>query len=256
MSCEQKPYEILNEGSDYPILLMAEHAGKVFPEAYGMLGLAPELLEQERNLPFDFGAAEVVRRMAEKTGATALLGTFSRLIVDLNRDETSPELITTKAHGFPIPLNADISEQERASRIARYFTPFHERAEREIARLRARHPALAVFSIHTYTPAVGLAHAGDPSAKAPDIGVLYQDESALLASVQTVLSHAPNVAAAPNFPYDLRNFPTSSIHRHGVNRGLPTVGVEISIARLHGPADYDFWSEVLAQAMQDYVRAV
>jgi len=90
MSSDQAFVEVLNEGSVFPVLLTAEHAGRLIPLADATMGLPLDLMEQERNLLFDFGSAEVVRRVAQKLGGTAVIGIVSRLIVDLNRGPSPP----------------------------------------------------------------------------------------------------------------------------------------------------------------------
>jgi len=150
-------------------------------------------------------------------------------------------------------LNAGLSPQERENRIKTYYEPYHQRVDAEIARLRPICSNFSFFSIHTYTPTLGAKLTGVPLDRMPDIGVLFQDESPLLSSLQKTLSTRSGVTVAPNFPYDLRQYPTSSLHAHGINQGIPTVGIEISIDRLHGPDDYEFWSDVLVETLRDYI---
>src|SRR5690606_4210430 len=70
------------------LLLLCDHAANALPPGLGTLGLgtlglAPELLDT--HIAHDIGAAAVTRALAAAWGAPALLGRWSRLLVDLNR---------------------------------------------------------------------------------------------------------------------------------------------------------------------------
>ena len=77
--------------ADSPLLFLCDHASNALPPAYGRLGLEPELFAT--HIASDIGAAEVTRTLAAQFGAPAILGRWSRLLVDLNRGEDDPTLV-------------------------------------------------------------------------------------------------------------------------------------------------------------------
>jgi predicted N-formylglutamate amidohydrolase len=77
------PVEILNENGASGIVLLCEHASNHVPADYAELGLPSEQLN--RHIAWDIGAADVARRLSNLLDAPAFFGTYSRLLIDLNR---------------------------------------------------------------------------------------------------------------------------------------------------------------------------
>src|SRR6185312_16277559 len=95
-------------------------------------------------------AAAVTRTLAASYDAPAFLGTWSRLLVDLNRGADDPTIVMKLSDGSIIAgnRNADV-----AQRIADFHAPYHAAIEAEIARQRAKGAVPALISMHSFTPA-------------------------------------------------------------------------------------------------------
>src|SRR3546814_15248109 len=76
-------FRCLNEQGRSPVVLICEHASNHIPAEYDGLGLDAETLHD--HIAWDIGAAAVTRALSRKLDAVAFLGTFSRLLIDLNR---------------------------------------------------------------------------------------------------------------------------------------------------------------------------
>ncbi len=244
----QPSYHLINEDISSPLLLLCEHGGKALPTSYGTLGVTPEVIKTERNLLYDCGTANVTRMVAQKTGSSAVIGHYSRLLVDLNRLENSPELMPLKAHGYIIEGNQDLSLEERTLRLETYYEPYHQKIEDLLAGRLSQGISPHLFSIHSYTPHVALAQAEDNSKPAPDIGLLYTQESPLLDILRDVFESASGISMEENYPYDLRKVSPGSLFKHGTKNNIPSVAVEISIDRLKTAEDELFWAELLTKA--------
>lgn len=241
-------FDLLNGDALSPLILLGEHAGRAFPPEYGSLGLTDAFFEAEPNAPFDRGTDGVLRYVAQKTGVTSVLGKYSRLLIDLNRLVESPGLIPDEAHGAFIPGNADLSDVEKAKRISLYYRPFHDAIEAQIQRRLQAGIAPILFSVHSYTPHVALAFAGETGARPPDLSIQFADENSLVAHMRAVAAEEASIFVRDNFPYDLGKVPPGSIHSHGINKGFECLSIEISIDRLKGADDEAFWGALLAKA--------
>jgi predicted N-formylglutamate amidohydrolase len=201
------------------LLLLCDHAAAALPEGYGRLGLDPALFAT--HIAHDIGAATVTRRLAERFGAAALLGRWSRLLIDLNRGTDDPTLVMKLSDGSVIPGNRAAGPEEVARRIRDFHAPYHDAVTRELDRIgRLPHSkGAAIVSIHSFTPA----WKGVP--RPWEIGVLW-DKDARLARplMQRLTQHA--MIWGDNEPYSgaLEN---DCLNRHGTRRGLPHVLVEI-----------------------------
>ncbi|MBV9550024.1 MAG: N-formylglutamate amidohydrolase [Alphaproteobacteria bacterium] len=204
--------EAANPGST--LLLLCDHASAALPERYGRLGLDPALFET--HIAYDIGAADVTRALAARFGAAAVLGRWSRLLIDLNRGEDDPTLVMKLSDGSIIPGNREVGPQEVARRIRDFHAPYHSAITAELDRIG---PKAAIISIHSFTPS----WRGKP--RPWEVGVLWDKDRRLAGPLMTRLAQHAFVWG-DNEPYSgaLEN---DCLNRHGTRRGVPHVLVEI-----------------------------
>ena len=196
------------------LLFLCDHASAALPEGYDRLGLDPGLFET--HIASDIGAAFVTRALAARFGAAALLGRWSRLLIDLNRGADDPTLVMKLSDGSLIPGNRAAGPEEIARRIREFHEPYHRAITAELDRIG---PKAAIISIHSFTPS------WKGVARPWEVGVLWDKDRRLAGPLMARLSqHA--FAWGDNEPYSgaLEN---DCLNRHGTRRGLPHVLVEV-----------------------------
>jgi len=162
-----EPFEILGIPQNEGILVVVDHASNHVPPDID-LGISAEFLED--HIAYDIGVANIARYMSETPGYLAILGTVSRLVVDLNRYPDEAAAIPAHSDGVEITGNT-LDDQERSARLDRYFHPYHDRVA---ALIRDMDPALVLF-LHSFTPNLQ----SGPIEKRPwEIGVLYNEYEA------------------------------------------------------------------------------
>src|SRR5690606_37264874 len=85
------PVTIVNPTGSGPVLLICDHASNAVPRSLQGLGLTERDLH--RHIAWDIGSAEVTRMLAEALDAPAVLGGYSRLVIDCNRRLDHPDSI-------------------------------------------------------------------------------------------------------------------------------------------------------------------
>jgi len=250
------------EGSG-PLLFLCDHASRALPAAYGTLGLDPALFET--HIAYDIGAAAVTRALAAAYGAPAVLGRWSRLLIDLNRGPDDPTLVMKLSDGSIIPGNAPADATEIANRIRQFYEPYHCAIEDEIERmlrlgddpppLRARsalagevpvagRPLAALRPGESSTgafagpssacegrrgPILFSLHSFTPSWKGKkrpwEVGVLWDRDGRLARPLMRSLAEA-GFAVGDNEPYS-GALENDCLNRHGTKRGLPHVLIEM-----------------------------
>jgi predicted N-formylglutamate amidohydrolase len=145
------------------LLITCEHASAALPDGID-LGLSGEALST--HISYDRGARAIALELARLTSAPIHLGTYSRLLVDLNRMEDNPAVIVSESSGVAIPGNASLAESDRRERIARYHRPYRD-AARADALAMSEHGRCLHLSMHSFEPAL------DPVKRAFDAGVLF-----------------------------------------------------------------------------------
>lgn len=206
-------YELVPATGPVPLLFVCDHAAAALPPDRNGLGLDPALLQT--HIAYDIGAATVTRALAKAYGAAAVLGTWSRLLIDLNRGPDDPTLVMKVSDGSIIAGNRDADGVEIACRIAEFHAPYHAAIAKEIARIG---PAVIV-SVHSFTPAW-------KSVPRPwEVGVLWDADARLAAPLMEALRRA-GLTVGDNEPYSgaLEN---DTLNRHGTKAGLPHVLIEI-----------------------------
>jgi predicted N-formylglutamate amidohydrolase len=200
-----------------PLLFLCDHASKAVPAAYGTLGLAPALFGT--HIASDIGAATVTRALAQAFDAPAILGIWSRLLVDLNRGADDPTLVMKLSDGSLVPGNARIDAAETAARIARFHAPYHAAIAAEIAGLRAAGTLPVLVSMHSFTPV------WKGVARPWEIGILWDRDGRLARPLIAEFANAGFVVGN-NEPYD-GELEGDTLYRHGTMAGLPHVLIEI-----------------------------
>jgi predicted N-formylglutamate amidohydrolase len=206
-------FERIGASAPAPLLLLCDHAANALPTGYSLLGLAPRLFET--HIAYDIGAAQVTRALAAAMGAAAVLGRFSRLLIDLNRGADDPTLVMKLSDGSIIPGNRDAGPAEIAKRIEQFHAPYHAAISEEIARLKT--PTL--ISLHSFTPA------WKGAARPWEVGVLWDQDGRLAKPLMARLAQAGFVVG-DNEPYS-GALEGDTLNVHGTRCGLPHVLIEM-----------------------------
>jgi N-formylglutamate amidohydrolase len=140
---------------DAPLVIDVPHAGTHLPPE-----LEPRLTAAARAVPDTDWHVDRLYAFARESGATLLVATHSRYVVDLNRDPSGAALYPGADNTELCPTRTFASEPiyrdgaqpdaaEVAARRARYFDPYHATLAAEIERTRARHGHAVVLDGHS-----------------------------------------------------------------------------------------------------------
>jgi len=140
---------------DAPLLISVPHNGTRVPEA-----IASRLTEDARRVPdTDWHVADLYA-FARALGASMLVPTHSRYVVDLNRSEDDVSLYpgqnttglcpVVRFDGGPVYRpGEEPSPDDVTARVDTYWRPYHAALAGEIARLRAMHGRVVLWEAHS-----------------------------------------------------------------------------------------------------------
>jgi len=233
---EPPVFRVLNPGAAGPFLLTADHAGRRIPRLLGDLGLQePDL---SRHIAWDIGIAGVTERLAEALGAVAILQTYSRLVIDCNRQPHVPSAFPAVSEATAIPGNAGLTEVEKTARRAAIFEPYHA----EIRRLIKMLGRPVYVAMHSFTPVyLGV-------ARPIEVAVLY-NRNPRFSRILAGLLRNENLAVAENEPYRVSDETDYGVPVHAEAGGLDYLESEIRqdlIADEPGQAE---WAARLARLL-------
>ncbi|MEQ9520565.1 MAG: N-formylglutamate amidohydrolase [Parvibaculum sp.] len=241
------PFELINPDGDPDILLLCDHASNALPDAYGTLGLAAT--EFHRHIAYDIGTGPLVRDLAARLGCPAVLGTCSRLLVDLNRGADDPTIVMKLSDGSVIPDNADVdpfrNAEEFERRITLYHQPYHDAVSRQIDRARDLGRVPVVISVHSFTPV------WRGVARPWEVGVLW-DKDDRIARPMIAAFEAQGFVVGDNLPY-IGFLKNDTLFRHGTVSGIPHVLLEIRQDLIDTEADREVWAARLQHLLPPLV---
>jgi len=235
-------YEIVNPTAAPDLIFVCDHASNAVPEEHGSLGLAKNLFGL--HIAYDIGAADVTRALAQAFNAPAILGTYSRLLIDLNRGADDPTLVMKLSDGAIIPGNAKADGNEIRSRIAAYYRPYHDAIEAQIARARAANVKPVLVSIHSFTPEW-------KGRKRPwHIGILWDHKDGRLAQpLLDALRAEGDIVVGDNEPY-AGELEGDCMAQHALAHGFAHVLIEIRQDLIADAAGAAKWSARLTPVLR------
>ena len=239
---EPAPFEIIAAESERPLVLACDHAGRSIPRSLGNLGVPHDYLET--HIAWDIGAGAVTRLLCERLRCGAVLGNFSRLVVDLNRDLEDPTAFPAISDGVLIPENLGLDIEVRANRARALFKPYHEALRRLTQSFTSAQQRPVMISIHSFTPYQhGL-------FRPWEIGLLWDKDARLPLPLMAALRDSAGIRVGDNEPYSGRHPADFTVDHHAESEGLAHTGVEIRQDLICEPQGQRLWAEKLAAALE------
>jgi predicted N-formylglutamate amidohydrolase len=238
---EPHPVRVDNPDGASPILLVADHYGRLIPRRLGQLGLSAA--ELDRHIAWDIGIAGVSARLADALDAALISQLYSRLVIDCNRPPDAQSAVPLVSETTAIPGNEGLGDAERRARIAEVFAPYHDRVSSEIARRRAAGRPTILVAMHSFTPV----YKGE--ARPWRIGTLYGRDARLASRLHPLLVEEAGLVVGDNQPYAVSDETDYTIPVHGEGNGLVHVGLEIRQDLIVDVPGQEAWAERLARLL-------
>ena len=238
---EPDPVMFENEAGSSVFFLTCDHAGRAIPRRLNGLEL-PEH-EIERHIAWDIGIGAVGQHLSRLLDAAVILQTYSRLVIDCNRDPKVPSSIPEISETTEIPGNRGLTETARTARINAVFRPYHDTIAAALDRRAAEGRASVLVALHSFTPVF------KGVARPWQVAVLYNLDARLAHALFTLLSAEERLVVGENEPYAVSDVTDYTVPVHGERRGLPHVEIEIRQDQIAEPAGQTAWAERLARLL-------
>ena len=226
---------VTNPDGASPFLLIGDHAGKAIPAALGDLGLNET--ERSRHIAWDIGVAALGLDLSARLDAVFIRQTWSRLVIDCNRDPEVAAAIPELSDGTTIPGNLNLTPDQRRARVEAVHEPYQAAIAAEIVRRAAAGLPTVLVSLHSFTPV------WQGAARVWDAGVLHDGRNdafalRLLAAMQAL----PGLVVGDNEPYRMDTV-DHTVPRHAFAANLPYAEIEIRQDQLSDPAGVRLWAD-------------
>jgi predicted N-formylglutamate amidohydrolase len=239
---EPPPFELIEGRAESGLILVCDHASNRLPAALDRLGLAEAYLDD--HIAWDIGAAGVARRLRDRFDADAVLGTYSRLVVDLNRGLTDSSCMPAISDGILIPGNVGLDARERERRRRALHEPYHEAIETLIERRTVDGRVPVFLGVHSFTPRF------HGTQRPWHAGILWDRDPRLALPLLRALRAQEGLYIGDNEPYSGRHTADYSIDRHAECRGIAHAGIEIRQDLIAEPEGQARWAGILGDALE------
>lgn len=243
---EECPVTVFGADSLAPVLFVCDHASAFMPARYHGLGLSADDLAD--HIAWDPGALPVAMELAERMGACLVGAGASRLLIDVNRDLSALDLMRAESDGRLVPGNEAISDEERASRIAALYEPFHHSVSDQIERHLAAAIRPLVVSVHSFTP---LYHG---QRRQVEIGLLHDEPNAGFATLMAQALAPTKYDVQLNQPYGPQDGVLYTLGHHATARGLPSLMLEIRNDLIADQAGQTLLAEIIHKGLAAIAR--
>jgi predicted N-formylglutamate amidohydrolase len=175
--------------------------------------------------------------------AAVILQTYSRLVIDCNRDPDVPSSIPEISEDTDIPGNHGLGKAERAARADAIFRPYHNAIAAALDRRTAADRASALVALHSFTPVF------KGVSRPWHVAVLFNRDPRLAHALAELLRAEGDLVVGENEPYQVSDLTDYTVPVHGERRGLPHVEIEIRQDLITDPAGQRDWAERLARLL-------
>ena len=128
------------------ILLIADHASNYIPSSLKNLGLKDNQLNS--HIAYDVGVKELCINLSNLLNSNYIIGEYSRLIIDLNRDISDPTLIPEIVDRKIITKNLNLTNYGKKKRISEIYNKYHYKIKTAIKHNNIK----ALISLHSFNP--------------------------------------------------------------------------------------------------------
>ncbi len=224
------------------LVLVCDHASNAVPPDVTPLGLPEE--DMARHIAWDVGARGVTLGLADLLGASAVLSTWSRLVIDPNRGEDDPTLVMKLYDGSIIPGNRDVGPDEVARRLDTLYRRYHSAIGQALDAVIAAGRTPVLVSMHSFTPQLR----GRPE-RPWHVGLLWDRDARLLNPLRVRLEAEGDLVVGDNEPYT-GALAGDCMWMHGTNRGIAHVLIEIRNDLITTETGQAVWADRLAPILR------
>lgn len=242
-SDEPRPVTVIRPDGASPFLLVCDHAGNRIPRRLGTLGVSDA--DRRRHIAWDVGAAEMAKRVSERLDAPLVLQTYSRLVIDCNRDPKVPSSMPRVSETTEVPGNRDLAPHEVEARIAEIFRPYHDRITAMMDARAAHGRTTILVALHSFTP-----YFEGWGARPWHIGILYNRDNRLPRIMLELLKDEPALTVGDNEPYKVSDATDYTIPVHGEGRGVVHVEIEVRHDEIETAEGQDAWAARLVHFLE------
>ena len=224
------------------ILFIADHASNFIPNSLSDLSLQKDLLNS--HIAYDLGAKELCISLSNFFNSKYILGKYSRLIIDLNRDMSDPTLIPEIVERKIITKNINLSIQNKRKRITEIYKPYHQKIKSAIINNNIK----ILISIHSFNPIF------KKKKRNIHFGILSNQDRRLSDYVIVEMKRR-KLKVGDNEPYE-GNLIGDTMYKHGLKNKLHHTLIEVRNDLLSSSTKIHRISSILKKVLNSSINRI
>ena len=195
------------------ILFIADHASNYIPNSLKNLGLKKNQINS--HIAYDKGVKELCINLSNLFKSKYIIGEYSRLIIDLNRDILDPTLIPEIVDRKIIEKNLNLSNYDKRKRISEIYNRYHRKIKTTIN----QNNITILISLHSFNPIF------KKKKRNIHFGILSNQDRTLSDYIITEMRRR-KFRVGDNEPYE-GNLIGDTMYKHGLKNNLPHTLIEV-----------------------------
>ena len=224
------------------ILFIADHASNYIPSSLNNLGLKKNQINS--HIAYDVGVKELCIGLSNLLNSNYIIGEYSRLIIDLNRDISDPTLIPEIVDKKIIPKNVNLNENEKKNRISEFYNRYHDNIKRTIK----RDHITTLISLHSFNPIF------KKKKRSIHFGILSNQDRRLSNYIIAEMKRR-ELKVGDNEPYD-GNLIGDTMYKHGLKNNLHHTLIEVRNDLLSSPTKVHRVSALLKEIINNSINRI
>ncbi len=224
------------------ILFIADHASNYIPSSLKNLGLKDNQLNS--HIAYDLGVKELCINLSNLLNSKYIIGEYSRLIIDLNRDITDPTLIPEIVDRKIIKKNLNLSSYYKRKRISEIYNRYH----RNIKKTINQNNITVLISLHSFNPIF------KKKKRNIHFGILSNRDHRLSDYIITEMK-SNKLKVGDNEPYE-GNLIGDTMYKHGLKNNLHHTLIEVRNDLLSSPTKIHRVSVLLKKVINNSINRI
>ena len=224
------------------LLIVADHASNYIPKKYNNLGLKKKDVTTHK--AYDPGVKDLAINLSNKFNSHLILGKYSRLLIDYNRDVNDPTLISVISDRKLILGNKKITKQERIYRINKIYRPYHDKINKKILEKKIN----VIISLHSFNPIF------KGRKRFLEYGILSNEDRRLSDLIIKELKRKKNFVG-DNKPYR-GSLIGDTLYKHALKKGIYHSLIEIRNDLLSNVKKIDQVSNLMYRVINNSIKSL
>ena len=230
----------IDNAQENVFFFICDHASNFIPKKFKNLGLSQKQISS--HIAWDIGARDLTLSLSRSTNSCCIIANFSRLLIDLNRDQQDSDIIIRQSTEGKVFGNQNLEKNQLAERL-HFHDIYHFNLRKLIKKKINENKKIKLIAIHSFTKTIL------NKTRACEIGILWNSRIEKVVSLIKFFQSL-NINVGNNYPYS-GFFYNYTLDIHSKENMLTSFCLELRNDLINNKKGIDKWTKILKLALKD-----